>query len=79
MLTVMWYELAGTLEIWKCPALSVVAVRSYWLTGFRIFTVAPGSTAPVGSVTVPVIVPLVAVCPIARQGAAANKLNINKG
>jgi hypothetical protein len=36
------------------PELSVVAVRSKPLTGLRISTVALGTTAPEGSVTVPV-------------------------
>jgi hypothetical protein len=38
---------------WKCPVLSVVAVLEYLLTGFCMETVAPGTTAPDGSVTVP--------------------------
>jgi hypothetical protein len=37
--------------------LSVVAVREYSLTGLLMETVALGTTAPLGSVTVPEIVP----------------------
>ena len=44
----------------KCPAPSEVVVREYWLTELTIVTVAPGTTAPVESVTVPEIVPEVA-------------------
>src|SRR5580704_15548617 len=39
------------------PALSVVVERSRPLTGLRISTVALGTTAPVGSTTLPLIEP----------------------
>src|SRR5271165_6324000 len=43
------------------PALSVVADLLYWLTGFWMVTVAFGTTAPVESVTVPVMLPALPV------------------
>src|SRR5579863_4177784 len=70
MLTVMWYELYGTFVKRKLPELSVFVVRSNWLTGFSIVTVAPGRTAPVGSLTVPEMVP-----DPAPAWAAAGKLS----
>ena len=51
--TVMWYGLNGTFGSVKLPDASVVALPSKPLTGSWIVTVAPGITAPVGSVTVP--------------------------
>jgi hypothetical protein len=50
------------LENWNPPLESDVAVRESPLTGFEITTVAPGITAPVESVTVPLTLPDV-LCP----------------
>jgi hypothetical protein len=44
----------GTFGKLKFPWLSVLVVRVYSLTGLVITTVAPGTTAPDGSVTTPV-------------------------
>jgi hypothetical protein len=51
--TLIRYGLKGTFEKSNCPLASVVAVRSSPLTTLTRWTVAPGITAPVGSVTVP--------------------------
>jgi hypothetical protein len=55
-----------------------VTVRVYWLTGFSITMVAPGMTAPDGSVTVPDIEDEPAVCAVANRGEnASTKLKQN--
>jgi hypothetical protein len=40
----------------------VVVERSYWLTGLWMVTVAPATTAPEGSVTVPAMFAALPVC-----------------
>src|ERR1700677_898050 len=52
--TVRWYGLNGTLGKLKFPEASVVAERSKPLTGLCMVTAALATTAPDGSVTVPV-------------------------
>jgi hypothetical protein len=46
----------------KAPELSVVVERPYWLTGLWMVTVAPATTAPEGSVTVPATFAAFPVC-----------------
>ncbi len=62
------------------PALSVFTDCSYWLTGFSNPHRGPGSTAPVGSLTVPVMVPdVVPVCaPHGRPEKFPIKINGRK-
>ena len=60
--------LKGTLGISKAPVGSVVAVRSSPLTGLVKWTVAPGITAPVGSVTVPWTGAELPFCAAKRRG-----------
>jgi hypothetical protein len=53
----------------KTPFVSVTVARSYPVMALLIATSAPTVTAPDGSVTVPVTVPLLMVC--AEQGKVA--------
>src|ERR1017187_1456435 len=63
------------------PSPSVVADRLNWLTGLWISTVAPGTTAPVGSETTPVSDEFPDVCALplltqsAKQTIAMNRVD----
>ena len=65
--------LNGTLLIRNVPAESVVVICRYPVIGFRISTVAPTTTPPVGSVTVPSTVPLATDCARAFEVTNVNR------
>jgi hypothetical protein len=57
------------------PSPSVVVVRLNWLTGLWISTVAPGTTAPVGSETTPLSDEFPEVCALALLTQSTKQIN----
>jgi hypothetical protein len=70
--------LNGTFGKLKAPELSVVVERSYWLTGLCMVTVAPTTTAPEGSVTVPAMLAEFPFWALPAGAAASAPNNKNK-